>query len=166
MAEESVPLSKVKSLPTDFSECGLDNKSRHLAQLIVQDSEQQRLIIRCDAQLAVIANLKAKEMALTGRVSHKGSFSGPNQRLIHYSYPLANSEHELFNTVEAIMGGEEDETEVWLSFQASYPHKIHLLAEHAFYTKQTQLGVGYYQNKQSPHIDYWAVYFVKQDITN
>lgn len=58
------------------------------------------------------------------------------------------------------MGGDEYANEVWLTFKTSYGHKIHLLAEHPFYENQTQLGVGYYRNLQSPHLDYWAVYFV------
>lgn len=102
-------------------------------------------------------------MAHLGVVSHKGYFEGPNRRLIQLNYPLSASEQMQFNTVEAVMGGEEFAEDTWLSFQSSYPHKTHLLAENPFYLKQTQLGVGYFRNLQSPHLDYWAVYFVNID---
>ncbi len=147
--------------PESYSQCGANSQAQELAQLIATDSEQQRLVINCNAKLAEIAAIKAQEMAVAGEVSHKGRFDGPNNRLAFYGVRLPSDERLQFNTVEAVAGGEEFADDVWLSFQTSYPHRTHLLAEHDFYLGQTELGVGYARNLRSPHLDYWVVYFAK-----
>ncbi len=152
-----------KQHPTNFAQCGLSNKARQLAALIVQDSEQQRLLIRCNPLLARIAQEKAKEMAESGKVSHKGVDGGPNEKLIKAGYPLPKEEIERFNSVEAILGGESEAEDTWLTLQASFLHKTHLLGENPYYLNQTELGVAHYYKWRSPHIDYWVIYFAPID---
>lgn len=151
------------NIPLDFRHCGDTAKAQELARLISVDAEQLRPIIKCNSKLSRIAAEKAKEMAEQGEVSHQGTKFGPNERLLQSGYRLTINEKEQYNSVEALLGGEEDAEETLFKFKMSYGHKIHLLGEHPFYLNQTQLGVGYHQKWHSPHIDYWVVYFAETE---
>lgn len=148
--------------PSNYSDCGFNSQARELARLIAEDDEQQRAEIYCNKLLTKIATDKAREMAFNDEVTHQDEFGGPNKRLIQLGFKLSAEEQELFNTVEAILGGYEYPDEVWISFQSSFPHKRHLLGEHPYFKKQSQLGVGYFKKKQSSSLYYWVVYFAKE----
>ncbi|WP_251359980.1 CAP domain-containing protein [Kangiella sp. TOML190] len=156
--------AKTLQLPTDYSRCGLSDKARKLAKLILQDDEQQRNLVNCNPLLAQLATNQAKALADAGKVSHFVGGS-PNQRLLKAGFPLTEMDQARDNSVEAILGGESSADEVWLRFQMSYNHKIHLLGEHEYYLKQTEFAVGHYYKWHSPHIDYWVVYFAEADHT-
>jgi uncharacterized protein YkwD len=135
--------------------CGLNDKSRALAKLIINDPKQNRVKLQCNYLLSKIADEKAKEMSIKGRVRHNAS----NMRLVNAGYPLSKIyPRYLQNNVEAIAGGISKPEKMWQDFKDSADHRMHLLAEHEFYMLQNEIGVGYFKNLKSPHVDYWVVY--------
>ncbi len=150
-------IGKKKKHPLDFSKCGLSEKARRLAKLIVNSSEQKRIEINCNLKLSQIAEKQAIALAESGVIDHNLGGT-PNQRLIAHGFNLPEQDRPHSNTVEAILGGEEFAENVWLKFQSSYAHKRHLLGEHEFFSKQTEIGVGHFYKWHSPHIDYWVIY--------
>jgi hypothetical protein len=158
--QPATPADQTKSLARD---CGNTVKARFLAELIINDPLQRRKDLNCHPLLTEIALAKAKEMASLGRVDHIGR-NPANRRLVHGGYPLANIYPTfLENNVEAIAGGFSDASEVWEIFKNSEAHRTHLLALHEFYELQNDIGVAFYYDKNTPHIEYWAVYVAHQD---
>ena len=144
----------------DLSYCGLNEKSQKLAKLIINDPKQQRSELVCNKRLSEVADDKAREMAKGNRVRHKA----PNKKLIDAGYPLARIYPRLFeNNVEAIAGGIPDATKMWEELKLSDGHRIHLLAEHEFYKLQNEIGVGYYRDLKSKHVEYWVVYVAHRE---
>jgi uncharacterized protein YkwD len=140
---------------TKPNSCGFNAKSRTLAKLIINDPKQNRAKLQCNYLLSKIADEKAKEMASKGRVKHNDS----NMRLIRAGYELSKIYPRMFqNNVEALAGGVSKPAQVWQDFKQSNGHRTHLLAEHEFYLLQNEIGVGYFKNIKSPHVDYWVVY--------
>ena len=150
------------SFAQEYESCGLNKKSKILAKMIIEDPLQQRKILRCNSLLSNIADHKAKEMAMLGRVTHIG-LNPANKRLIDAGYPLSRIYPRfLENNVEAIAGGLSLPSEMWADFKNSEGHRMHLLAEHDFYKLQDEIGVGFYYDKKSPHVEYWVVYIAHQ----
>ena len=151
-------LSPGTAWASDMEDCGQTAEARALAGMIIADAGQQRDVLRCNALLAEIAEAKAREMAELGQVAHLGR-SAANARLARAGYPLADIYPRLLeNNVEAIAGGIAEAGAVWSAFKASGAHRSHLLAEHEFYRLQDEIGVGYFRDPASPHVDYWVVY--------
>ncbi len=99
-------------------------------------------------------------MSSNGRVRH----AMPNRRLIEAGYPLSKIyPRTVENNVEAVAGGMKTAQEVWTIFKNSDDHRMHLLAEHEFYRLQNEIGVGFYQKTDSPHVEYWAVYVAHRE---
>jgi len=140
--------------------CGLNEKSRILANLIINDPKQNRKKLVCNHFLSTIAAIKVAEMAKNKRVRHKMS----NRRLIDAGYPLAKIyPRALENNVEALAGGISSPEVVWVGFKESDGHRVHLLAEHEFYMLQDEIGVGFINDPKTPHVEYWAVYVAHKD---
>lgn len=148
-----------------YESCGENEKARTLAKLVVEDGDQQRSSLRCNSLLTSIAQEKAEEMALTGKVSHRGTGGGlPDQRLIDAGYLLKLPDGAGYggNHVEAVQGGESHPEDILSRFKNSYQHRVHLFGEHEFFLQQDEIGVGYAYNWDSPHVDYWVVYIASQ----
>ena len=146
-----------------YRDCGLDPKAQQLAARIIKDAEQNRSAIVCNPLLSKIALDKAKEMAELGRVDHIGRM-GANKRLIEAGYPLSKIYPRMFeNNVEAIAAGYGKPLKMWEQFKNSSGHRTHLLAEHEFYLLQNEIGVGYFRDVKTAHVDYWVVYFAHQE---
>jgi uncharacterized protein YkwD len=159
----SAQADQSKSSSTNFSLCGLNKQSRQLAKLIITDPNQQRTQLSCNPLLAKIANLKAKEMAKLEHVSHIGR-KAANRRLIDSGYALSRIYPRMFeNNVEAVAGGIKDAKSMWRSFKQSDGHRTHLLAEHEFYLLQNEIGVGFFKDKKTAHVEYWVVYIAHQN---
>ncbi|MRX27007.1 CAP domain-containing protein [Kangiella sp. HZ709] len=146
--------------PSSFVNCGLNEKSKELAKLIISSHGQQRPVIRCNSLLSKVASEQAKKLANAGVIDH---FVGgpPNQRLVASGFDLVKDRRNMANTVEAILGGEKTADDAWTRFQMSFGHKRHLLGEHDMFREQTEIGVGHYYKWHSPHVDYWVVYLAK-----
>ncbi|GAA4365543.1 CAP domain-containing protein [Kangiella marina] len=146
-----------------YNLCGNSERTRLLAQLIVEDSDQLRESLQCNEQLASIAQSKAEEMASQGKVSHYGIEGGPDRRLMASGYRLYLPDDAIEgNHVEAVQGGYSSAYDVLDNFKNSYQHRVHLFGEHAFFLQQDEIGVGYASNWDTPHVDYWVVYIASQ----
>ena len=153
------------SLPvfaSELEDCANNEQARLLAQLIVNDKDQQRSTIRCNKILTKAAVEKAKKMAEFGLVTHNLDGS-PNSRLEQAGYKLPKHYGREFdsNQVEAIAGGFSDAESVWHAFKRSESHRMHLLGEHEFYLEQDEIGVAMIKEWESAHVEYWVVYLTK-----
>lgn len=141
--------------------CGFNQSARELAALIIQDEAQQRVEIVCHPLLAQAAEDKARTMADFGMVRHNLGGS-PNGRLREIGFPLPHYYSGLMgNQVEAIAGGYSTPNSVWKAFKHSTTHRQHLLGELDFYREQRYIGVGFYKDYSTPHVEYWTVYLTK-----
>lgn len=142
-------------------DCGNSEQAKALANLIATDKNQQRPILVCHPTLVKLAEEKAKDMASRGLVSH---FLGgsPNSRIRDAGLVLPDYYGDaMSNQVEALAGGYINAEDVWYALQTSTSHRQHLLAEVPFYQEQDQIGVGFYKDYSTPHVEYWAVYLTK-----
>ena len=147
----------------DYKKCGLNEKSQKLAKLIIEDKDQNRSQLKCNLLLSKIADKKAKEMAELGRVSHIGKHPA-NRRLVEKGYPLSKIYPTfLENNVEAIAGGISKPEIMWQEFKNSSGHRTHLLAEHEFYLLQNEIGVGFYVDNKTAHVQFWVVYVAHRE---
>ena len=143
--------------------CGLSPEARELAAFIMQDKQQQRQQLHCNASLSIIAAAKAKEMAEQQLVTHFGQ-GGANRRLRNSGYPLAARYPSYFsNHVESVAGGNATAEEMWNVFSASTGHRRHLLGEHLFFRQQNEIGVGFAHAPGTEHEYYWVVYIAESD---
>lgn len=144
-----------------FHACGNTPQAMALARLIITDPAQQRSRIKCNPLLANVAEQKVQSMAEHGLVMHNLDGS-PNSRLRDAGFPLPSYYGSaMSNQVEAIAGGYRDAEQVWRAFKHSKEHRAHLLGELDFYREQDELGVGFYRNVATPHVEYWTVYLTK-----
>lgn len=148
---------------SDLGNCGENPQAQQLALLIMQDPQQQRTTLYCHPLLTQAANDKAKAMAARGIVNHYVGGLGANQRLKALGYQLPAFYSGTFgNQVEAVAGGYSSAEAVWEAFKSSSRHRSHLLGELPFYQEQIHLGVGFYYDWSSPHVEYWAVYVARE----
>jgi len=141
--------------------CGNTPEAKALASLIYNDPKQTRPSLICNPTLVKVAERKAKDMAERGLVSH---FLGgsPNSRLRDAGLTLPDYYgNAMSNQVEALAGGYQTAKSVWHALKVSKDHRQHLLAEIPFYQEQDQIGVAFYKDYSTPHIEYWAVYVTK-----
>lgn len=157
-----IALSLLFSAAVSAEPCGNHEEARKLAKLIMEDDFQNRNEIRCNQILSDVAAQKAKDMAEFGMVTHnlKGS---PNGRLEEAGFKLPHYYGRNFNSnqVEAIAGGYTDAEDVWDAFKKSTGHRMHLLGEHEFYVEQDEIGIGFYREWETPHVEYWVVFLTK-----
>jgi uncharacterized protein YkwD len=142
-------------------DCGNSEQAKALSNLIATDKGQQRPVLVCHPTLVKLAEEKAKDMASRGLVSH---FLGgsPNSRIRDAGLVLPDYYGDaMSNQVEALAGGYITAEDVWYALQTSTSHRQHLLAEVPFYQEQDQIGVGFYKDYSTPHVEYWAVYLTK-----
>ena len=149
---------EITLMQENYTDCGLNNKSKQLAQLVIEADNQQRKTLTCNKKLAQAAYQKAKEMAEVQKVAHNINYISPNELLAKAGIELPYSYNKIGNQVEAVSGGMRTSQESFDHFMSSEIHKTHLLGEHDFYQKQDQIGVGHYIDKSKKHVDYWVVY--------
>ena len=109
----------------------------------------------------MLAETKAKDMAERGLVSH---FLGgsPNTRIRDAGLALPDYYGDaMSNQVEALAGGYTTAEDVWYALKGSTSHRQHLLAELPFYQEQDQIGIAFYKDYSTPHVEYWAIYLTK-----
>jgi len=145
----------------DQTTCGNTEQARELSLLIANDKGQQRSVLKCNPTLVMLAETKAKDMAERGLVSH---FLGgsPNTRIRDAGLALPDYYGDaMSNQVEALAGGYTTAEDVWYALKGSTSHRQHLLAELPFYQEQDQIGIAFYKDYSTPHVEYWAIYLTK-----
>lgn len=150
--------------PSDPVACGLSPEAQALAALVMEHPLQARPRLRCSALLSRVAASKAREMAELGRVSHGLGVTPPNRRLRLAGYALPRwYPRVMSNQVESIAGGFDSPHSVLSAWMDSPPHRAHLMADHALYLEQDEIGVGFHYAPRSEHGEYWVVYIARRD---
>ncbi|WP_395374667.1 CAP domain-containing protein [Marinicella sp. W31] len=145
------------SAETEELICGNHALAQQLAQLIINDPQQNRQQLICDSELTKIAHLKAQQMAEAQSVSHDVNNTWPNQLLRNNGFKLPK-EYGLFaNNVESLAGGKDIPEEVLGDFLGSDLHRVHILGTEGIYTEQDKIGVAYVRDPWTLHVDYWVV---------
>ncbi|WP_370242945.1 CAP domain-containing protein [Alteromonas abrolhosensis] len=141
--------------------CGNTEQAKALSLLIANDNGQKRKVLTCNPILVKLAEEKTKDMADRGLVSH---FLGgsPNTRIRDAGLTLPDYYGDaMSNQVEALAGGYTTAEDVWYALKGSTTHRQHLLAELPFYEEQDQIGIAFYKDYSTPHVEYWAIYLTK-----
>ena len=109
-----------------YNDCGTDEKSIALAQLIIENTGQKRTVLKCNNLLAIAALEKAKTMAKADKISHTIDHVTANDFLRKHNVVLPSEYNYFGNQVEAIQGGMITPREAFDYFMSSHSHKEHL----------------------------------------
>ena len=140
----------------------LSLEEQFLARYLVGDPGQNRSRgeMVMDPILTAVARARAVDMARRRYVSHVNpEGQGPNHlmRAAGYSLPASWGAHLRDNFVESIGAGYGTPEQAWAGWMKSSHHRSHLLAENSFYRNQTNYGIGYYSDPESPYRTYWVI---------
>ena len=141
-----------------YESCGFDEKSKQLAKLLMESTEQKRISLTCNAKLTKTANKKAQMMAETENISHNMFHISPNELLKNEGVLLPLSYRTIGNQVETILGGAKTAQDSFDYFMADSDYKVHIFGENELTEQQNQIGIGYYEDKSKKHMYYWAIY--------
>ena len=125
--------------------CGQNEHAQKLALLIMGHESQQRTKLQCNELLADIAAQRAMEL-LDGSMSDDLT---PNQILTKNGFRFASFYPPVGNQVEAVTEEEETPENAIEYLARSYKHRDLVLGKGEFFSRQTQMGVGYYKNEHN-----------------
>lgn len=128
--------------PVEEILCGLNQPARELAQLIIDHPSQQRSQLTCHEGLVQMAEERAK--ALLEGTADEGLT--PNQVLRDGGYRFATFYPPTGNQVEAVAKNQPDPQAAMAYLTAGNKHHDHVLGYGEFFSRQHELGVGYYEN--------------------
>ena len=133
--------------------CGLNLSAQNLAQLIMTHPSQKRPVLKCNSQLANIAQQRAEDLAKNtadpditpNQVVAKGGFRFPDY------YPVTG------NQVEAVAESITVADKALQYMVNSNQHHDHILGKGDFFEIQTELAVGFYTDDDIAHAAQWVV---------
>lgn len=128
--------------PVEEILCGLNQPARELAHLIIDHPSQQRSQLTCHEGLVQMAEERAK--ALLEGTADEGLT--PNQVLRDGGYRFATFYPPTGNQVEAVAKNQPDPQAAMAYLTARNKHHDHVLGYGEFFSRQHELGVGYYEN--------------------
>lgn len=146
------------------STCLSAAQEQELANLLLGDPNQQHPVLTCQSTLAAVARQRAVDMAQRGYFSHVTPEGyGPNYlvRQAGYVLPSYYSTALDANNIESIAAGYATAAATWQQWMGSTPHRTQLLGLDSFFAEQTQYGIGYASNPNSPYLYYWVVIIAK-----
>lgn len=135
-----------------------------LANLLLNDPNQQHSVLTCHPILAAVARQRAADMAQRGYFSHTTPEGyGPNYLVQQAGYVLPSYYSTALdaNNIESIAAGYPTAAVTWQQWMGSTPHRTQLLGLSSFFADQTQYGIGYAYNPNSPYQHYWVVITAK-----
>jgi hypothetical protein len=136
-AAESVPET------ADPVVCGLNQHARDLALLIMEHPSQQRSQLTCHEGLVQMAEQRAK--ALLDGTADEGLT--PNQVLRDGGYRFATFYPPTGNQVEAVAKNQASPEAAMSYLAEGNQHHDHVLGYGEFFSRQHEMGVGYYENE-------------------
>ena len=129
--------------------CGHNKSSTTLAHQIINHPEQKRKTVTCSTLLSEIAQLKAKEIA-SGLTQ---SDMTANEFVVKQGYRFPNYYPLHGNQVEAVAKGSDP-----LAYLIkSDKHRNHVLGLGDFFSLQTEIGVGIFEDEDPATPDQWVV---------
>jgi uncharacterized protein YkwD len=152
-------------LPVIFkATCLSTSQEQELADLLLNDPNQKHPVLTCHPTLAAVAHQRAADMAQRGYFSHvtpEGYGSNYLVRQAGYVLPSYYSTALDANNIESIAAGNATAAATWQQWLGSTAHRTQLLGLDPFYAEQTQYGIGYAYNPNSPFQYYWVVITAK-----
>lgn len=128
---------------TPSPDCGTSAHAQELALLIMGHASQQRTELQCSELLAKVAAQRAQYL-VEGPEQDKKT---PNEVLIENGFKFPSFYPPVGNQVEAV-ASELVTPESALDYLVrSYQHRDLVLGDGEFFSRQTQMGVGYYVNE-------------------
>lgn len=141
------------------AQCALNSEEQAVASFAQNHPGQGRSVMGCDQTLAQVAREKAQDMAQRSYFDHTNPDGfGPNFLVKQAGYELPNwyGSAPDANNIESIAAGYTTPEAVWDAWLNSSGHRVHVLAESAFWQDQTNYGIGYYYDANSPYRHYWV----------
>lgn len=135
-------LLQLQTQETEKSQCGLNQPSIDLAELIINHPSQKRSELVCNELLAEIAGNRAESMVNQSADSELTA----NQFVIKQGFRFASYYPVTGNQVEAI-AKDVNSPEAALNYLInSNKHHNHVLGKGDFFVRQNQIGVGFYHS--------------------
>lgn len=137
--------------------CGMTPAAAEFVRLLVEDSRQQRLVLRCHPALVLAAERRAQSMATNdyfGHVDPAGVWPNAYVREAGCSLPWYYS---LTNNSESITAGSPSPQSSKEALARSAGHRIHLFGEDSFFREQDFIGIAMAYNPNSRYKWYWSV---------
>jgi len=125
--------------------CGQNAHAQTLASLIMGHEAQQRAELQCNELLAKIAAQRALELVNDS----KSEDLTPNQILTKNGFKFASFYPPRGNQVEAVATEVETPKSALDYLIRSYQHRDLVLGNGEFFSRQSQMGVGYYKNEHN-----------------
>jgi len=144
---------------TDFDSISAEDKEATLADLIINESLQQRAQMQIDPILSSVARERAEDMAKRGYFNHTNpDGKGANFLVTAAGYTLPDFYGKLddSNNIESIAVGYEDADDTLQQWIGSDGHRKHVFGEALFYQEQIDFGVGFAADLDSPFRFYWV----------
>jgi len=154
-----LPMISANAVSAANQACELNAREEAVLKLVAEDPGQQRKEIRCNPVLARVARERARDMATRGYFNHVNPDGyGPNYlvRAAGYSLPDWYDKSDTANNIESIGGGYTDAHAVFQAWLSSEYHRIHVLGTVGFYAEQEEIGIGFYEDADSPYGTYWV----------
>jgi hypothetical protein len=123
--------------------CGQNAHAQKLASLIMGHESQQRPVLQCNELLTKIAAERALD--LVG--GSKPDDLTPNQILTENGFRFASFYPAKGNQVEAVAAEWETPESAFDFLTRNYKHRDLVLGNGEFFSRQSQMGVGYYKNE-------------------
>lgn len=144
--------------------CPLSPEEQALANLLLNDANQQRVSFSCHPILAQVARQRATDMAQRDYFDHTTPEGfGPNYLVRQAGYVLPSYYSPALdgNNIESIAAGFPTAATTWQQWMGSTPHRTQLLGLNSFFAEQTEYGIGYAYNPNSEYLYYWVVITAK-----
>lgn len=155
MGEEMIYLPMI----VNSSSYSLNSEETAVANQAMSHPDQGRAVMQIDSTLAQVARAKAEDMAKRDYFGHIDPDGvGPNHkvRVAGYDLPTWYSTSIDGNNIESIAAGYTTPEAAWNAWLNSAGHRTHVLAESSFWAEQTNYGIGYYYDANSPYRHYWV----------
>ncbi|MFN8440668.1 MAG: CAP domain-containing protein [Caldilineaceae bacterium] len=134
----------------------MNEQEQQLAKRIQSVSEKSRSSFNCNSILARVAKAHAIDMATRGYFSSINPEGvGPNSRVRQAGYHLPDyyNATPTGNNIESIAAGYASADGVW----EALAHNSQILGGEQFWAAQTEFGIAYYHDPNSPFADYWVI---------
>jgi len=140
--------------------CGFNTQEQALADLLVNDSNQQRPSLNCNPILAQVAHARAVDMATRMYFGHETPEGYMANYLVESAgYLLPSYYPDNGNNIESIGLNYATADEAWTAWTDSPGHRLHVLGEETFYAEQNEYGIGYAENADER---YWVLITAKR----
>lgn len=124
--------------------CGQNAHAQKLASLIMGHESQHRTELECNELLAKIAAERAAELVNNSMPQDLT----PNQILTNNGFRIASFYPPAGNQVEAVAAEVESPEDAIDYLVASNKHRDLILGNGEFFSRQSQIGVGFYKDEQ------------------